>query len=73
MEKLSQIFELTHPRVFVRFGNTKSEIWVKNGDFQGDLFFFAGLGISHPTHPYFGKFFKKNFFLNDSPKGEYVF
>ena len=37
MEKLSQIFELTHPRVFVRFGNTKSEIWVKNGDFRDDL------------------------------------
>ena len=36
---LSQICLPTHPRVFVRFGRTKGEIRVKNGDFWGDLFF----------------------------------
>ena len=30
---------LTHPRVFVRFGKTKGEIWVKKGNFRGDFFF----------------------------------
>ena len=30
----------THPRVFVRFGRTKGEIWVKKGDFPSDLVFF---------------------------------
>ena len=44
------------PRVFVRFGNTKGEI-------QGHLvFFWAGLGISHPTHPYLGKSSQKKLF-----------
>ena len=32
---LSQI-----PRVFVRFGKTKGEIWVEKGDFQGNFVFF---------------------------------
>ena len=27
----------THPRVFVRFGKTKGEIWVEKGDFRGNL------------------------------------
>ena len=34
---LSQICLPTHPRVFVRFGKTKGEIWVEKGDFRGDL------------------------------------
>ena len=35
---LSQICLPTHPpRVFVRFGSTKGEIWVEKGDFRGDL------------------------------------
>ena len=47
---LSQI-----PRVFVRFGKTKGEIWVEKGDFRGDLFFFRGLDLvwesaTPPTH-----------------------
>ena len=25
----------THPRVFVRFGRTKGDIWVEKGDFRG--------------------------------------
>ena len=37
MEKLSQIFELTHPRVFVRFGKTKGDIRVEKGDYRGDF------------------------------------
>ena len=31
------VYPLTHPRVFVRFGKTKGEIWIENGDFRGDL------------------------------------
>ena len=50
----------THPRVFVRFGNTKGEIWVKRGNFRDDLGGFeSGLEISHPTQPYLGKISKK--------------
>ena len=37
---------------FVRFGNTKAEIQI----FGVICFFWVGLGISHPTHPYLGKF-----------------
>ena len=43
----------------MRFGRTKNEIRVDNGDFRGDLGGFEGfgpcLGISHPTHPHLGK------------------
>ena len=31
------VYPPTHPRVFVRFGKTKCEIWVEKGDFRGDL------------------------------------
>ena len=31
------VYPPTHPRVFVRFGKTKGEIWVEKGDFRGDL------------------------------------
>ena len=31
------VFPPTHPRVFVRFGKTKGEIWVEKGDFRGNL------------------------------------
>ena len=31
------VYPPTHPRVFVSFGKTKGEIWVKKGDFWGDL------------------------------------
>ena len=31
------VYPSTHPRVFVRFGKTKGEIWVEKGDFRGDL------------------------------------
>ena len=34
------VYPPTHPRVFVRFGKTKGEIWVEKGDFRGDLVFF---------------------------------
>ena len=37
MGDLSQICLPTHPRVFVRFGKTKGEIWVEKGDFRGNL------------------------------------
>ena len=47
----------------MRFGKTKGEIWVEKGDFRGNLVFFEGfgpcLGISHPTHPYWGKLSQK--------------
>ena len=29
------VYPSTHPRVFMRFGKTKGEIWVKKGDFRG--------------------------------------
>ena len=49
----------THPRVFVRFGNTKGEIQVKKGDFRGDLRGFWGVwtlfGNQPPHPPIFGK------------------
>ena len=35
----------TNPRVFVRFGRTKGEIWVEKGDFQGDMGFLRGLDL----------------------------
>ena len=50
----------TQPRVFVRCGNTKGEIRVKEGDFRGGLG--GGLGIGHPIHPYLGQLSKKRFF-----------
>ena len=31
------VYPPTHPRVFVRFGKTKGEIWVEKGDFRGNL------------------------------------
>ena len=31
------VYPPTNPRVFVRFGKTKGEIWVEKGDFRGDL------------------------------------
>ena len=64
MEKLSQIFELTHPRVFVRFGNTDGEIRVKKGDFWGDLGVFGSVWESEspPTHIW-ESFPKQNRFL----------
>ena len=31
------VYPPTHPRVFVRFGRTKGEIWVEKGDFRGDF------------------------------------
>ena len=34
---LYQICLPNHPRVFVRFGKTKGEIWVEKGDFRGNL------------------------------------
>ena len=34
---LSQICLPTHPRVFVRFGKTKGEIWVEKSDFRSNL------------------------------------
>ena len=64
--KNSQICEPTHPRVFVRFGRTKGEIWVEKCDFRGDLGGFGPcLGISHPTHPHLGEISQKKpgFFL----------
>ena len=45
-----------HPFRFVRFGNTKGEIWVEKGDFRGDLFFVMAPSDSsadtHPTWPH---------------------
>ena len=50
----------THTRVLVRFGNMKGEIWVKKGDFWGDL---GGGGWTwFVNQPYLGKI-KKNVFL----------
>ena len=65
------VYPPTHPRVFVRFGKTKGEIWVKKGDFWGGLEGFGPcLGISHPTHPHLGKISqKKRFFLAASLTG----
>ena len=60
----------THPRVFVRFGNTKGEIWVKKADFRGAFgIFWPVLGINQPTLPYLGKFSqkKRSFFYKHSP------
>ena len=64
--KFSQVSEPTHPpQGFVRFGKTKGDLWVKKGDFRGDLCvcFFEGfgpcLGIRHPTHPHLGILSKK--------------
>ena len=31
------VYPPTHPRIFVRFGRTKGEIWVEKGDFRGNL------------------------------------
>ena len=31
------VYQPTHPRVFVRFGKTKGEIRVQNGDFRGGM------------------------------------
>ena len=31
------VYPPTHPRVFVRFGRRKGEIWVEKGDFRGNL------------------------------------
>ena len=45
----------THPRVFVRFGNTKGEIQVKKKEARLGGWWGEGLGISHPTHPILGK------------------
>ena len=59
----------THPRVFVRFGKTKGEIWVKKGNFRGNLGGFWGVltlfGNQPPHPPTFGRDLpKKNgFFL----------
>ena len=65
------VFPPTHPMVFVRFGKTKGEIWVKKGDFRGNLGGFEGfgpcLGISRPTHPHLGKISQKNGFFWQLP------
>ena len=37
------VYPPTHPRVFVRFGRSKGEIWVEKGDFRGDLGGFWGV------------------------------
>ena len=62
----------THPRVFVRFGRTKGEIWVEKGDFRGDLGGFGGVwtlfGNKPPHPPTFGRDLpKKNGFFFGSP------
>ena len=61
----------THPRAFLSIVNTKGEIRVKKGDFQGDFFLgggWPGLAISHPTDPYLGKHSqKKRFFFGTFP------
>ena len=66
------VYSPTHPRVFVRFGKTKGEIWVEKGDIRGNLGGFVGfgpcLGISHPTHPHLGKISQKNVFFIPSLK-----
>ena len=69
---LSQICLPTHPRVFVRFGKTKGEIWVEKGDFRGNLGGFWGVWIlfgNQPPHPpTFGKDFpKKTVFFGSFP------
>ena len=55
-----------HSRVFVRYGKTKGEIWIKKGDFRGDFFFFFmvwNLVWKSATPPTFGKdLSKKSFF-----------
>ena len=60
------------PQGFVGFGKTKGEIWVKKGDFQGDLFFFRGLDLvwesATPSTHIWESFPKKNVFLNGFPK-----
>ena len=65
------VYPPTHTRVFVRFGKTKGEIWVKKGDFRGDFWGFEGfgpcLGISHPINPHLGEISqKKRFFWTPS-------
>ena len=66
----------TTPRVFVRFGNMEGEIWVKKGDFRGDLGGFWGVwtlfGNQRPHPPTFGKGFpKKNgFFFGSFPNNK---
>ena len=67
MGKLSQIFEPTHPRVFVRFGNTKGEIRVKKGDLRVDL-----VGLGSPTHIW-KSFPKWNRFLETFPLCLFMF
>ena len=62
----------THPRVFVRFGKTKGEIWVEKGDFRGDLGGFGGVwtlfGNKPPHPPTFGRDLpKKTFFFLAAP------
>ena len=70
LRDLSQMCLPTHPRVFVRFGKTKGEIWVEKGDFRGDLGFFWGVwtlfGNQPPNPPILGKTFpeKKTFPLD---------
>ena len=63
------VYPSTHPRVFVRLGETKGENWVEKGDFRGDFFegFGPCLGISHPTHPHLGKISQKKFFFWQLP------
>ena len=65
---LSQICLPTHPRVFMRFGKTKGEIWVKKGDFRSNLGgVLRGLNLvwesaTPPTHIW-ERYPKKMFFL----------
>ena len=64
----------THPRVFVRFGKRKVKFGSKRAIFGVSWGGFEGfgpcLGISHPTHPHFGKISQKktDFFFDTFPK-----
>ena len=63
------VYPTTHPRVFVRFGKTKGEIWVEKGDFRGDFGGFRGVWTlfgNQPPHPRtFGRDLpKKRFFYS---------
>ena len=61
------VYPLTHPRVFVRFGKTKGEIWVEKAIFGviwGVWGVWALFGNQPPLPPTFGKNFpKKRFYI----------
>ena len=67
----------SHPRVFVRYGKTKGEIWIKKGDFRGDFFLgggvFEGFGVwelaTPPTHIWENFPPRKRFFGGAFPYG----